>query len=291
MENNISEILKSVSDGDREAFHKLEELAEAGEPQALRELAIIFRDGKFGIQADGIKSVEYLTKEIARDKGKSLDEIADRYLKNGSGSDMNDANEYLSDLAEICNLDVFQEIAKIFLDGRGGLKSNGQQALEYFFKAEEALDNAINFTKNFVELNRPKVFRLIFRWGRRRKKNICRQIAEIFLEGRGGIPVDAHKAIEHLDKASAFYKVAEIYRYGKAKVQPNPHKAIEYFLKYEAECNSDDNQNRAEAFRAVAEIYLTLDDGERALEFYRKSAALGNNDAKIKIAKLCGTDE
>lgn len=362
-----------------DGYKVIEYLARLGD---LKGIAEIYRDGKFGIQASGIKAVEYLTKEIERDKGKSLDEIADWYLKNGSGNDMNDANVYLSDLEEICNVYTFEKIAQIFLDGRGGLNSDGQRALEYFFKAEEALDNAINFTKTFVELNRPNVLRRIFRWGRRCKKDICRKIAEIFLEGRGGIPVDGYKAIEHFDKASSFYKVAEIYRYGKAGVKINPQKAVEYLLRYVDEIcrnhksantadNVDsfiDNENRAEAFRGIAEIYLTLADGERALEyflkadecgdewayinvaqlyrkgkgnlkpdgvkfieyltkklkqnediadmilcdigeayedgcgtlepnlqkaleFYRKSAALGNNDAKIKIAKLCGTDE
>ena len=93
---------------------------------------------------------------------------------------------------------------------------------------------------------------------------------------------------------------AEIYRYGKSGVTPNPQKAIEYFLEHEATNrrlqNSDnpdydldiffDNSLRARAFRSVAEIYYSLNNGQKALEYFLKADEYNDEWAYISVAKI-----
>ena len=128
--------------------------------------------------------------------------------------------------------------------------------------------------------------------------DIYNEIAQIYLEGRGNVQTDGHKAVEYFEKSSNFKRIAEIYRDGKAGVQSDGCKAVEYFLKHEAAIRSRsdekmsdsdtffNNTSRAEAFRNVAEIYFKLGDGQKALEYFLKADELGDEWAYINVARI-----
>lgn len=284
-----------------DGYKVIEYLARLGD---LKSIAEIYLDGKYNVQTDGRKAIEYLSKEIARDKGKTLDEIADWYFKNGSGDDMSDANEYLGDLTEICNIDTFRALAEIYLEGKGGIHPDGATALEYFLKADAAIDEAVNFTKKFLQHNadikhkRQDVLRRIFRWGKRLKRNVSLRIAEIYYHGLGGVQVDGQKAIGYFLIADecgdewAYLQVARIYREGKGNLKPDGGKLIEFLTKKLAQ-----DETLAEIILCdIAEAYEegcgSLEPNmQKALELYRKAAALGSDDAKRKLAELTGADQ
>lgn len=261
-----------------------------------KRIAEIYRDGKEGIRPDGYKAIEYFLKEVERYKGKTLDEIADRYIKNGCDHYFNDSGEYWSDLKEIGNIDIFQEIAKIYLEGRGGVRSDGQAALKYLFEAATKLDDAISFTKNFIEQNsdlkqkRQKVFSRIFRWSERCNSNIYQQIAEIYFYGKAGVAPDGDKAITYFIKSERegnrfvksgnWNKIGKIYRDGLGGVAQDGTKAIEFFSK-------------AEEWDSVAEIYLdglggVPQNGCKAIEYFSKSLErfFSKADVLEKIADI-----
>lgn len=284
-----------------DGYKVIEYLARLGD---LKGIAEIYLDGKYNVQTDGRKAIEYLSKEITRDKGNTLNKIADWYLKNGSNNDMNDANEYLGDLTEICNIDTFRELAKIYLEGKGGIYPDGATALEYFLKACSGIDEAVNFTKKFLEHNadiehkRQCVLRQIFRWSKRLKRNVSLQIAEIYYHGLGGVQVDGQKALEYFLTADecgdewAYLKVARIYREGKGNLKPDGVKLIEFLAKKLAQ-----DETLAEIILCdIAEAYEegcgSLEPNmQKALEFYRKAAVLGSDDAKRKLNELTVADQ
>ena len=316
----------------------------------LTAIAEIYRDGKYNVKADGYKAVDYFTQKARRDKRRTLDELAQMYLINDVESEMSDANDYYSYAKEIGHVDEFKAIAEIFLEGSGGIRPDGQKAVEYFLKAAEGLDKAIEFTESFVERNvdikqnKEGVLKRFFLWSGRKRRNIHKhlaeiyskgkadvrpdgykaieyflkvidfecdnndecglnvslpymQIAEIYLKGKAGVQIDGYKAIEYFEKVANFKEIAEIYRYGKAGVEPNPLKAIEYFLKYEAASRCPDNEldefyislakdRRADAFRNIAEIYYSLNDGQRALEYFLKADECDDAWAYMDVAKI-----
>ena len=177
----------------------------------------------------------------------------------------NDAVEYCAEAQEFCNVDVFQEVAKIYLEGKGGVQIDGYKSLEYFSKAAESIANVINFTKNFIENNndikqkRQGFVKLIFLWLERISENISGQIAKIYNDGKAG-------------------------------VEPDPQKAIEYLLKHEAAMyfGFDDkiSTSRAEVFKNIAEIYFKLGDGQKALEYFLKADEFGDEWAYINVARI-----
>ena len=359
----------------------------------MKTIAEIYRDGKYNVKADGHIAIEYLIKKAECEAMASkfnfiekykdepilfgdlaetnafddvmeysyfeerIEEFAEFYLERSVDYEHNNATEYCSEAREICNVDVFQEIAKIYLEGKGGFQPDGYKALEYFSKAAEGINRIIDFTKNFIENNseiikkRSGTFRRVFRWLARINKNIYEKIAEIYSEGKAGVQPDGHKAIEYLlkaieavnaerdnpdedskesisaiynkiawiylegcgdvqtdgykaidyfEKSSNFERIAEIYRDGKAGVEPDPQKAIEYFLKHESTIhhpkNSNhemsefdtflDNEERASAFRKIAEIYYSLNDGQKALEYFLKADKFGDEWAYINVAGI-----
>lgn len=260
-----------------DGYKVIEYLARLGD---LKGIAEIYRDGKYNVQADGRKAVEYLTKEIARDKGKTLNEIADWYLKSGK-DDMNDANEYC-----------------------GGIHSDGATALEYFLKADAGIDEAVSFTKKFFERNsdiareRTGAFNLISRWGKRIKRNVSLQIAGIYKDGLGGVPVKGPKALEYFLTADecgdewAWLQVAKIYREGKGNLKPDGVKLIEFLAKKMAQDETLAENILCDIAEAYEEGCGSLEPNmTKALEFYRKAATLGNDDAKRKLAELTGANQ
>ena len=254
----------------------------------MERIAEIYRDGKYNVKADGYKAVEYFLKKAECEFiAGSLKEDAELYLENSfDNNEHNNAVEYCSEAKEICNVDVFQEIAEIFLEGKGGVQPDGYKALEYFSKAAEAINCIIDFTKNYIEDNgeikeeRQDFFNRVFYWLVRDNKNISEQIAKIYTEGKAGVQPDGQKAVEYHLKAieaehdnpneivksnnisSICNKIAWIYLEGCGDVQSDGCKAIEYF-------------ERSSDFEKIAEIYRygkagVEPDPRKAVEYFLK---------------------
>lgn len=144
---------KAVDRGDQSAFRELANLYREGKAglkidgykvieyltklDDLTAIAEIYRDGKYNVKADGCKAVEYFTQKARRDERRTLAELAQMYLTDGVESEMSDANDYYSGAKKIGHVDEFKAIAEIFLKGSGGLRPDGQKAVEYFLKAAE----------------------------------------------------------------------------------------------------------------------------------------------------------
>lgn len=114
------------------------------------------------------------------------------------------------------------------------------------------------------------------------------------------------KAFHMLEKiadegnAQAMSNLAEVYLKGLGGFEISYKKALEYFLKYEsANCrrqNSNhemseveiflDNLIRAEIFRNIAEIYYSLNDGQKALEYFLKADECDDEWAYISVANI-----
>lgn len=278
-----------------DGYKVIEHLARLGD---LKGIAEIYLNGEAGVQPNGYKAIEYLTKELARDKGKTLDELAEHYFKSDS-DEHNDAVEYFSDSKEICNVDTFQEIAKIYLHGKGGVQPDVHKSLKYFSQAAEAIDHIINFTKNFAENHsdvkkkRQGFLRRVFHWLERTAKNISEQLAEIYYslnDGKNALKYFL-KADEFNDEFS-FIPVAKIYREGIGNLKPDGVKLVEYLTKKL-------EQDKFFAENILYDIAQAYEEGcgslepnmQKAIEFYKKSAALGNDDAVKKLVALTGTNE
>lgn len=239
----------------------------------LKEIAQIYRDGKYGIKADGYKAIEYFLKKFERREDKTFDEIAETYLKNRYDYEFNDAGNYFDGMKAIGGVNEFRAIAEIYCYGKGGVKPDSKKAIEYFLKASEGIDNAIEFTKKFIELNSdvkkksPVVLKRFFQWSKSNSKNIHEQLAKI--ENNANFPTDELKHFEHLTKTSdenskwAFHNLANIYLEGKYGIEPDATKAIEYFTKIND-------------WHSIAEIYLegkagVVVDGHKAIEYFDKA--------------------
>ena len=334
---NLAEFYRDGKAGIKpDGYKVIEYLSELGH---LETIAEIYRDGKYNVRANGYKAIKYFLEKSKRELI-TLDELAELYLQNGSDEKM-----YFFEARDICNVDVFEEIAQIYLEGKGGVRPDGYKALKYLSQAVNGINRIINFTKKFIENNseikqeRPEMLRRVFHRLSRANREISEQIAEIYSDGKAGVQPDGHKAIkyflkaveterdnpdedskenvsaiynkiawiylegcgnvqtdgykaiEYFEKCSNFERIAEIYRYGKFCVESDPQKAIEYFLKHEATIrrpqNSDniindltiffDNEERASAFSNIAEIYFSLNDGQKALEYFLKADELGDS--------------
>lgn len=238
------------------------------------EIALIYLDGKYGIKVNGYKAIEYFLKKFEHKEKRTFDEIAETYLKNRYDYEFNDAGNYFYDMKAIGGVNEFKEIAEIYCYGKGGVKPDSKKALEYFLKASEGIDNAIEFTKNFMELNSdvkkksPVVLKRFFQWSKNASENIHEQIAKI--ENNANFPTDELKKFEHLTETSdedrkwAFYNLAKIYLEGKYGIEPDATKAIEYFTKIND-------------WHSIAKIYLEGKggipvDGNKAIDYFNISS-------------------
>ena len=244
-----------------------------------KEIAEIYLEGKGGVQPDGYKALEYFSKAaeginyIINFTKKSIEDNSE--IKKEQPCFLNSIFYQLGRI----NKNISEQIAEIYSEGKGGVQPDGQNAIEYLLNAIEAeRDNPVENSRS------------------NNNSNIYNKIAGIYLEGCGNVQTDGYKAIDYFERSSNFEKIAEIYRYGKACVKPAPQKAIEYFLKYEAAKRpvSDDEMSdfdifldnllRANVFRNVAEIYSSLNNGQKALEYFIKAEELGDECAYLGVA-------
>ena len=250
-----------------------------------KEIAEIYLEGKGGVQPDGYKALEYFSK--AAEGINLIINFTKNFIENNSEIKQKRQgvlNRVFRSLGRI-NRNTSEQIAEIYSEGKAGVQPDGHKAIEYLLKAIEAVDAERD---NPDENSKSNIF------------YIYNKIAWIYLKGSGEVQIDGYKAIEYYTKINAWSSLAEIYRYGKAGVEPDPHKAIEYFLKHEATIRRPqspddepndfdiflDNEERAEAFRNIAEIYSSLNDGQNALEYFLKADELGASWADIEVERI-----
>lgn len=303
--------------------------AEHGNKNGFRLAAEMFRAGQGGFKADGYKAIEFYEKLDALDDkqalisiaeiceegcgkfkadGKRALEIYDEIIRHGKYWDkihhdfgiesyrLKNYKEALSNAAQIylegkagvvpdgykaieCfsklaeeDTEALKEIAEIYLEGKAGVEPNPQKAIEYFLK-HEATSSSDNF-------NRVRAFG---------------NIAEIYSQLN-----DGQKALEYFLKADEcgdeygddgeYLWLAKIYREGRGNLKPDGVKLIEYLTKKLEQDESCADIILYDIAEAYEEGCGSLEPNiQKALEFYRKAAALGNNFAETKLAKLTGS--
>ncbi|MBR1806513.1 MAG: sel1 repeat family protein, partial [Selenomonadaceae bacterium] len=245
----------------------------------LSTAAEIYRDGLGGVPVDGHKAI-------------------DLYKKLGG---------YDSDLC----------VAEIYAKGCGEVVADGYKALEIYremIRSIEILaqsrwnicgDSGVEFavTEDYLGSDYPYYIQALL--GQ----------AIIYLYGLGGVPVDAHKAIELYQKIGdrdSYFKIAEIYKIGYGEIVADGYKALEIYremirsIEVLAQsrwniCGDSDVEftvtedylgsdypDYIEALRGQAEIYRfgtggVPVDAHKAIELYKK---VGDRDSYFKIAEI-----
>jgi len=304
-EIRLGEFYRDGKQGFKQDSQKALELflkaAESGNKNGLQLSAEMFQSGSGGFKADGYRAIEFYEKLDALDDKQALMSIAEIY-EEGCGKFKADGQRALEIYDEIIRhgeywakiernfgitstrLDNYKmavhNSALIYLEGKAGVVPDGYKAIELFAKLTE---EEIDFLK---------------------------EIADIYLEGKAGVEPDGYKAIEYLNEilqrneknsfanpSNAMKILADIWRKGKAGVTQDGHIAVEYLSKLADNdetsglimCEPDD------ALYELGNIYEEgcgeiLPDLQRAIDFYKKSAALDNYSAKMKLKKLVGSD-
>ena len=194
---------------------EIESLDEIKSCKALFRIAEIYTEGCGSLKPDGLKAVEYLTKAAERgDDQSAFRELAELYRRGKAGLKIDGCKviEYLT------KLDDLRAIAEIYRDGKYNVKADGYKAVEYFTKKAErdkrcrtldeiaqmylidGVENELSDANDYYDCAK-KIFSV----------EEFKAIAEIFLEGTGGVQPDGQKAVEYflqavegLDKAIAF---------------------------------------------------------------------------------------
>lgn len=184
----------------------------------------------------------------------------------------------LEKLADEGNAQAMSNLAEVYLKGLGGFENSYKKALEYFLKYESA--NCRRQNSNH-EMSEVEIF-----LDNSTRAEVFRNIAEIYYSLN-----DGQKALEYFLKADecddewAYINVANIYRYGKGNLKADGVKFIEYLTKKLEQNESLDDLILYDIAKAYEEGCGSLEPNtQKALEFYRKAAALGNDFAKEELA-------
>lgn len=276
--------------------------ADFGNKDGLRLAAEMFREGKGSFKADGYKAIEFYEKLDVLDDKKAAFNIAEICLE-GCGKFKPDGQRALEIYDETIRhgkywvkvnrkfgikspklrdyITALRRTAEIYRDGKAGVLPDGYKAIEILKKIIEIGDDSA------VE-----------------------EIATIYLEGKGGVEPDGYKVLEYLwgteaaegkifiNPFNAMKITADIWREGKGGVPQDGHKAVEY-LKRLAENNGSSRFISCEPHEAFYELGRIYEEGcgeiapdlPQAIEFYQKSADLGNYSAKMKLKELTGSDD
>lgn len=206
-----------------ELYKKLDEIESLGEVEtlftsekALFRISDIYTNGCGSLQPDGLKAVEYLNKAAERgDDWSAFYELSEMYRK-GKGGLKIDGYKVIEYLTKLDNL---KRIAEIYRDGKYNVKADGYKAINYFTKkAQRDKDKTLDelaqmYLINDVESEMSDASAYYDYAKEIGNVEEFKAIAEIFLEGSGGVQPDGQKAVEYflkaaegLDKVIAFTK-------------------------------------------------------------------------------------
>lgn len=253
-------------------------------------IAEMYREGK-SVKADGFKAIEYYEKLDALDDKQAALNIAEIYTE-GCGKLKGNGYKAIEIYDEIIQhgrywakvgrrfglrssqLENYKRAlraaAEIYLEGKSGVRPDGNLAIEYLSELAENDD-----------------------------MNAIREIAEIYLEGKAGIAPDGHTAIKFFNKIiergdydeiyptpnSAMQAIAEIFRDGKGGVEPNGYTAIDYFERLaQDEHKKGLGNDKAWILKEIAEIYRdgkggVTQDGAKAVEYFSKIIEIDDSDS------------
>lgn len=231
------------------AFQWYYKAAELGDKTAIKNVAKSYRDGT-GVEKSGEKALEWY-KKIAYYPTKSprreiILEIAKIY-RDGIGGIKSDGEEAVKWLREIEDSQVVQLIAEIYRDGLG-LPADGEKALAEFKKLMYS-----SVTYPYGECT----------------AKACLCIARIYRDGIGGIQQNNKEYLKWLKEAAkpfydfgehypcynreAMIELGDVYRDGILVRKKDCNKAL-YYYKKTFDCYHDDVEDREIALR-IAEIY------------------------------------
>ena len=275
----------------QKALELFVKVAEHGNNEGFQLAAKMFREGSGGFKADGYRAIEFYNKldelnvkQAALDIAHIYEEGCGKLKANGYKAleiydDVIRQGRYWAKIHRNFAIEspkfknykaALNSAARIYLDGTAGVEPDGYKAIEYLSALAEDDDmRAIN------------------------------EIAKIYRDGRGGVEPEGYKAIElfskmlqcdEIDKSSVLKNIADIWRKGKGGVTQDGNKAVEYYSRL---AESDDSSDFTlygpkEAFYELGKIYeygcgSLQPNMQRALEFYKKAAALGNDLAKTEL--------
>ena len=251
-EKIADKLLEKVRDGDKEAFHELEQLAETGNARAMSNLAEIYLKGFGVVEISYKKALELFRKASTFNEVYALFSLGRFYrdAKYGFEQDGHKAAEYFIKAAENATPEGATKLlnlaAEIYHYGKGCVAPDGQKAVELYEKLAE-MESRLAGNKSLLKL------------------------AEIYTEGCGEIKSDAQKAIEYLNSLGAHYELAEFYREGKAGLKPDGYKVIEHLSKL-----------GFRHMKSIAEIYRdgkynVKADGNKAIEYLLKKSECNFN--------------
>ena len=233
--------------------------ADAGNADAMYNLAIYYADGSGGLKADQAAAVEWYRKAANAGNAAAMNMMG-RYYDEGWGGLKKDeaaALEWYRKAADAGNADALYNLAICYADGSGGLKADKAAALEWYRKAADKGHAAAMY-----------------------------EIGTYYSKGLGGLKKDEVSALEWFRKAADKGNVAamELIIAYYSKAWERLTKLKQQSGKYDA--NPDD----AAAMNKIAKYYEKgwgglKQDETAALEWYRKAADIGHTDAMNKIAE------
>ena len=233
--------------------------ADAGNADAMYNLAIYYADGSGGLKADQAAAVEWYRKAADADNAAAMNMMG-RYYDEGWGGLKKDeaaALEWYRKAADKGYAAALYNLAICYADGSGGLKADKAAALEWYRKAADKGHAAAMY-----------------------------EIGTYYSKGLGGLKKDEVSALEWFRKAADKGNVAamELIIAYYSKAWERLTKLKQQSGKYDA--NPDD----AAAMNKIAKYYEKgwgglKQDETAALEWYRKAADIGHTDAMNKIAE------
>ena len=124
------------------------------------------------------------------------------------------------------------------------------------------------------------------------------ELAEIYRYGRNGVSKDSSKALSYYEKAGelgydkALCRMAFGYDFGKDGFPEDGKKAVYYYLEFVIKGNKTHPDYKSALYN-LGQIYFFAEekygckvDKERAISFYKESAALGDEDAKKRLSAI-----
>lgn len=180
----------------QEALKFLIQAAELNNNLASLRLGEIYRDGKQGFKQTGQKSLKFFLKAAESGNKDGLRLAAEMFHKGlgGLNPDGYRAIEFYEKLDALDDKQALMNIADICAEGCGNFKADGRRALEIY-------EEIILHGKYWAKVNRDFGIKSP---GLQNYKEALRKAAQIYLEGKGGVIQDRHKADEYLTMLSYY---------------------------------------------------------------------------------------
>jgi TPR repeat protein len=273
--------------------------AEASVPSGMRNLAVMYRDGRGGLEKDDAQALVWLRKAADAGFASVLYDIGWHY-ETGRGVPKDDAQAvvWYRKAAEAAVPIGMYGLARMYRDGKGGLSRDDVQALGLILKAADAgYTPALYEVGWHHEMGRgvPKDDAQAVVWYRKAAEAAVPSgmlgLARMYLEGKGGLSKDDEQALGFARKAAearyapAFHDVGWHHELGRGVPKDDAQAVVWYRKAAEAAVPM--------GMYSLARMYrdgkggLTKDYAQ-AMAWFQKAAEAGVSHAMASIANLHG---